>query len=80
LNELVNDVVLKQLTQAISSEVRTVLEYSVSRTVQQPEVINAISDAVSRKLAPHLESNISKVLQSTITPVLKNISLRIEKM
>ena len=80
LNELMNDdIVLKQLTQAMSSEMRTILEDNVSRTFQQPEVINAISDADSKKLAPHLETletDISKV-QSDVALVLESTA-RIE--
>jgi hypothetical protein len=82
LNELMNDVVLKQLTQAMSSEMRTILEDSVSRTVQQPEVINAISDAVSKKLADavskRLTDAVSKRLETDISKVQSDVTLLLE--
>ncbi|KKA20490.1 hypothetical protein T310_5478 [Rasamsonia emersonii CBS 393.64] len=76
LNKQLNEAVSKQLSHAIPRELRQALPDTVSRAIQQPDVLNTISDMVGRKLASHVESEFSKVMHSSITPTIKNAVLR----
>ncbi|KAL1967307.1 hypothetical protein VTN77DRAFT_3353 [Rasamsonia byssochlamydoides] len=76
VNKQLNEVVAKQLSHAIPRELRQALPDSVSRAIQQPEVMNTISDIVGRKLASYVEAEFSKSMHSLITPAIKNAVLR----
>ncbi|KAH1511980.1 hypothetical protein V6Z96_008562 [Aspergillus fumigatus] len=84
LTELTSAAVGKQLDQVISQhlgsvvprEVRQALPDAVARSVKQPEVMKAISDAVGQKIASHLESDMSRALHNSITPAFKSLALQ----
>ncbi|KAB8223894.1 hypothetical protein BDV33DRAFT_166656 [Aspergillus novoparasiticus] len=58
-------------------ELRQALPDTVSLAVQQPEMVKVLSEAVSQKLLPDLEAEISKAVQRTVTPAFKTLSTRI---
>lgn len=71
-----NDVVARQLGGMIPREMHQTLPQAVSRAVQQPDVLNVMSEAVAQRLGSQVEGEVSKALHSTINPAVKNLTLR----
>ncbi|GES60404.1 topoisomerase II-associated protein PAT1 [Aspergillus terreus] len=71
----------KQLNTAISQQLSGILRQSlpdtVSRAVQQPEVVKVLSEAVGKNLAPHLDTEITKAVSTAVTPTFKTLTARI---
>lgn len=65
--------VTKQLGTAVDDELRKVLPKAINSAMQQPGVIQSLSDSV-QKLAPRLESEVAKTVQSSIAPVLESLA------
>lgn len=76
VSKQLNTVLSQQSGGVISRELRQSLPDSVSRALQQPDVIKVVSDAVSQRLSTHVESQISKTVHDTLAPTLKNVALR----
>ncbi|KAE8308863.1 hypothetical protein BDV41DRAFT_549981 [Aspergillus transmontanensis] len=72
-----DNVVGQQIGVTLPRELRQALPDTVSRAVQQPEMVKVLSEAVSQKLLPDLEAEISKAVQRTVTPAFKTLSTRI---
>ncbi|PIG88044.1 hypothetical protein AARAC_010020 [Aspergillus arachidicola] len=72
-----DNVVGQQIGVTLPRELRQALPDTVSRAVQQPEMVKVLSAAVSQKLLPDLEAEISKAVQRTVTPALKTLSTHI---
>ncbi|KAE8378688.1 hypothetical protein BDV26DRAFT_184121 [Aspergillus bertholletiae] len=70
-------VVGQQIGTAVPRELRQALPDTVSRALQQPEMVKALSEAVGQKILPDLETEMSKAIQRTVTPALKTITTRI---
>ncbi|KAL4918893.1 hypothetical protein BDW62DRAFT_180040 [Aspergillus aurantiobrunneus] len=71
VSKQLNTVLSQQSGDVISRELRQSLPESVSRALQQNDVMKALSDAVGQKLSTHVESQISK----TVHGALKNVAL-----
>ncbi|KAF7587963.1 hypothetical protein BBP40_006471 [Aspergillus hancockii] len=72
-----DSVVAQQVGGTLPRELRQALPETVTRAVQQPEVVKSLSEAVSQKLLPDLEAEISKAVQRTVTPAFKNLTARV---
>jgi hypothetical protein len=70
-------VVAQQIGGTLSRELRQALPETVTRAVQQPEVVKSLSEAVGQKLLPDLEAEISKAVQRTVAPAFKNFTARV---
>ena len=75
LDKSVSETINQQLHQAIPPLLKSALPEAVSRAMQNPEILRAISDQITSKVATHVESEFSKVLHSTITPSFKNLAI-----
>ncbi|PLB45420.1 hypothetical protein P170DRAFT_512118 [Aspergillus steynii IBT 23096] len=72
-----SSVVAQQIGGVVPRELRQALPESVSRAVQQPEVVKVLSEAVSQKLTPYLDGEISKSVNNAVTPAFKNLTARV---
>ncbi|KAE8134027.1 hypothetical protein BDV38DRAFT_169013 [Aspergillus pseudotamarii] len=72
-----DNIVGQQIGASLPRELRQALPDTVSRAIQQPEIVKALSEAVGQKLLPGLEAEISKAVQHTVTPAFKTLSTRI---
>ncbi|KAH8423024.1 uncharacterized protein LDX57_000780 [Aspergillus melleus] len=72
-----SSVVAQQIGGVVPRELRQALPESVSRAVQQPEVVKVLSEAVSQKLTPYLDGEISKTVNNAVTPAFKNLTARV---
>ncbi|THC90131.1 hypothetical protein EYZ11_010414 [Aspergillus tanneri] len=72
-----NTVIAQQIGGAVPREMRQSLPESVTRALQQPDVVKVLSEAVSQKFTPYLDGEISKTLQNTISPAFKNLTARV---
>ncbi|KKK12448.1 hypothetical protein P175DRAFT_0501482 [Aspergillus ochraceoroseus IBT 24754] len=70
-----NTVLPQQLGEAVSRELRQSLPGAVDRALQQPGTVKVLSDAVGQKLTSHVETEISKAMQNTVTPAFKSLAL-----
>ncbi|KAL4898321.1 hypothetical protein BDV59DRAFT_166644 [Aspergillus ambiguus] len=77
LGKQLNAAVSQQLSGVVPRELRQTLPDTVTRAVQQPEVVKSLSDAVSKKLTSHLDSEIAKAVNTAVTPTFKTLTARI---
>jgi hypothetical protein len=76
----VNSIVTQQLGSLFKDELRQALPRAVTNSLQQPTVLQTISDVVAQNLAPRLETEISKAVQSSIAPLIENLALSTKKI
>ena len=68
------------LQSRIQKDIKTALPNAISRAMQEPEIIKAISELVSKRVATQIDSQISNALNTTISPRFTNLALtHIEK-
>jgi hypothetical protein len=76
----VNSIVTQQLGSLFKDELRQVLPKAVTNAMQQPAVVKTVSDSVAQNLAPRLETEISKAVQSSVAPLIENLALSTKKI
>ncbi|KAH0542620.1 hypothetical protein FGG08_003028 [Glutinoglossum americanum] len=69
----------QSLSQNIPRELKTVLPETISRAIQNPDVLRVVADSVSLKLAGHIENEFSTVLHNTISPAFKSLAIEAAK-
>ncbi|KAF3394024.1 hypothetical protein F1880_005477 [Penicillium rolfsii] len=76
VNKQIGAAVSQQLGSALNDELRQALPKAVSAALQQPAVLQTISDSVNVKLAPRLDT----VVQSAIAPLVENATRSSQKV
>jgi hypothetical protein len=76
INKQISGAVSKELNQIFPRELRQVLPDSVSRAVQQPEILRTISDAIGGKVTSHVDREVTKSMQAVIAPAIKAAASR----
>ncbi|MBZ6375421.1 MAG: hypothetical protein LBE67_10590 [Kocuria palustris] len=80
VNKQLNGAVSQQLGGAFNEELRQVLPKAVINAMQQPPVVKAVSDSVAQKLAPRIETEVTRVMQSSIAPMLECLARTTKKV
>ncbi|CAP98439.1 Uncharacterized protein EN45_014860 [Penicillium chrysogenum] len=80
VNKQLNGAVSQQLGGAFNEELRQVLPKAVINAMQQPPVVKAVSDSVAQKLAPRIETEVTRVMQSSIAPMLESLARTTKKV
>jgi hypothetical protein len=70
----VGDAIARVLHQLIPHELGTQLPVAISSAIQNPQISRVISETVSQKVASQVESHMSDLLRTTITPAFKNLA------
>lgn len=71
---------LSRLGISLNDELRQTLPRALGGALQHPAVMNAISESVSQRLAPYLESEVAKAVQSSVAPLLDGITRHTKKV
>ncbi|KAF9238606.1 hypothetical protein DTO027I6_7656 [Penicillium roqueforti] len=74
VNKQLNGAVSQQLGGAFNEELRQVLPKAVINAMQQAPVVKAVSDSVAQKLAPRIEAEVTRVMQSSIAPMIESLA------
>lgn len=80
VNKQLNGAVSQQLEGAFNEELRQVLPKAVINVMQQPPVVKAVSDSVAQKLAPRIETEVTRIMQSSIGPMLESLASTTKKV
>ncbi|OQE87942.1 hypothetical protein PENNAL_c0018G00933 [Penicillium nalgiovense] len=80
VNKQLNGAVSQQLEGAFNEELRQVLPKAVINAMQQPPVVKAVSDSVAQKLAPRIETEVTRIMQSSIGPMLESLASTTKKV
>ncbi|EKV13009.1 WD40/YVTN repeat-like-containing domain [Penicillium digitatum] len=80
VNKQLNSAVSQQLGGAFNEELRQVLPKAVINAMQQAPVVKAVSDSVAQKLAPRIEVEVTRVMQSSITPMIESLARTTKKV
>jgi hypothetical protein len=72
--------VSQQLGGAFNEELRNVLPKAVINAMQQPLVVKAVSDSVAEKLAPRIETEVSRVMDSSVAPMIESLARTTKKV
>ncbi|CAG8341169.1 unnamed protein product [Penicillium nalgiovense] len=80
VNKQLNGAVSQQLGGAFNEELRQVLPKAVINAMQQPPVVKAVSDSVAQKLAPRIETEVTRIMQSSIGPMLESLARTTKKV
>ena len=63
------------LKQTIPHEIKNAIPEAMSRSFQSPETLRAMSGLVADKVATHVETELSNILHSTISPAFKRVTM-----
>ncbi|KAJ5959113.1 uncharacterized protein N7479_006263 [Penicillium vulpinum] len=74
VNKQLNGAVSQRLGGVFNEELRQVLPKAVINAMQQPPVVKAVSDSVAQKLAPRIEAEVTRVMQSSIGPMVESLA------
>ena len=74
LNSRLSETLAHHLHQSIPREMNVKLPAAINHAMQTPEVLNAISDLVSRKVAGQVERELNEALHKTITPTFTKLA------
>jgi len=74
LDRKLPEVLSQRLETLIPRELKSILPTTISRAMQEPEVLKMISELVSTKVAKHVEADFAKSLNDTITPAFKTLA------
>ncbi|KAJ5794400.1 hypothetical protein N7457_000999 [Penicillium paradoxum] len=80
VNKQLHGAVSQQLGGAFNEELRHALPKAVINAMQQPPVVKAVSDSVAQKLAPHIETEVTRVMQSSIAPMIESLARTTKKV
>lgn len=72
--------ILSRLGISLNDELRQNLPRAMAGAWQHPAVMKAISESVSQKLAPHLESEVTKAVQASLAPLLESFARHTKKV
>ncbi|CAG8007673.1 unnamed protein product [Penicillium salamii] len=70
----------QQLGGAINEELRQSLPKAVINAIQEPLVLKAVTEHIAQKLAPRIETGITRVLQTSIAPMLESLGRTTQKV
>jgi WD40 repeat protein len=70
----VGEAIARVLHQLVPHELGTQLPVAISTAMQNPQISRLISETVSQKVAPQVESHMADLLRTTITPAFKNLA------
>jgi hypothetical protein len=70
----VGEAIARVLHQLVPHELGTQLPVAISTAMQNPQISRVISETVSQKVASQVESHMSDLLRTTITPAFKNLA------
>ena len=71
----VGEAVTKSLHSVLPHEIRTQLPAAITMTLQSPSMVRTISETISSKLAKHLETQLSTILEGQIVPAFKTLAI-----
>ncbi|KAJ5105198.1 hypothetical protein NUU61_002545 [Penicillium alfredii] len=80
ITDATSSTVNKQLGSVLDDELRQSLPKAVTHALQHPAVMKAVSDSVAQKLAPRIEIELSKTVQSSIAPMIENLTRSTKKV
>lgn len=80
VNKQLNGAISQQLGGAFNEELRQVLPQAVINAMQQAPVVKAVSDSVAQKLAPRIEAEVTRVMQSSIAPMIESLARTTKKV
>ncbi|KAJ6128406.1 hypothetical protein N7471_009623 [Penicillium samsonianum] len=80
VNKQLNGAISQQLGGAFNEELRQVLPKAVINAMQQAPVVKAVSDSVAQKLAPRIEAEVTRVMQSSIAPMIESLARTTKKV
>ncbi|KXG52666.1 uncharacterized protein PGRI_079220 [Penicillium griseofulvum] len=80
VNKQLNGAVSQQLEGVFNEELRQVLPKAIINAMQQPPVVKAVSDSVAQKLAPRIEAEVTRVMQSSIAPMIESLARTTQKV
>lgn len=72
----------QKLGGAINEELRQSLPKAVINAIQQPPVLKAVTESLAQKLAPRIETEVTRVMQTSIGPMLETLgrtTMKVEK-
>ncbi|CAG7937496.1 unnamed protein product [Penicillium olsonii] len=72
--------VSQQLGGAINEELRHSLPKAVINAIQQPPVLKAVTESLAQKLAPRIETEVTRVMQTSIAPMLETLGRTTQKV
>ncbi|KGO71092.1 hypothetical protein PITC_080290 [Penicillium italicum] len=80
VNKQLNGAISQQLGGALNEELRQLLPKAVINAMQQAPVVKAVSDSITQKLAPGIEAEVSRVMQSSIAPMIESLARTTKKV
>ena len=80
VSKQLNGVVSQQLGGAINEELRQSLPKAVMNAIQQPPVVKAVTESLAQKLAPRIETEVTRVMQTSIAPMLESLARTTQKV
>lgn len=72
--------VSQQLGGIVNQELRNSLPNAVINAIQQPSVLEALTASLAVKLAPHIDQEISRVMHTSISPMLETLGRTTQKI
>ncbi|KAJ5576375.1 hypothetical protein N7535_003301 [Penicillium sp. DV-2018c] len=70
----------QQLGGVFNEEMRNIVPKAVINAMQQPPVVKAVSDSVAEKLAPRIGKEVSRVMDSSVAPMLESLARHTKKV
>lgn len=75
ISRMLGETLAGSLSMSLPAELRAVIPDSVSRTLSQPELLNRISDSLTRPLTQAVEHEFSHCLHSTLIPAFQKLAI-----
>jgi hypothetical protein len=80
VSKQLENAVSQKLGGTINEELRQSLPKAVINAVQQPTVLKAITESLAQKLAPRIETEVTRVMQTSIGPMLETLGRTTQKV
>lgn len=76
-------IMTEQLNGVVSfgdEKLRQLLPKAIINAMQEPPVVKAVSDSIAQKLAPRIETEVTRVMQSSIAPMIESLARTTKKV
>lgn len=80
VSKQLSGLVSEQLGGVVNEELRKSLPKAVINAMQQPLVLKAVTESLALKLAPRIETEIARVMQASIAPMLESLGRTTQKV
>ncbi|KAJ5145575.1 uncharacterized protein N7515_000139 [Penicillium bovifimosum] len=80
VKEQLDGALSQQLGGAFNEELRKLLPQAIINAMQQPAVMKAVFDSVVAKLVPRIETEVRRVMDPSVAPMIESLAQRTKKV